>query len=384
MDDDAVPPNIAALSQGGPPTSPSRFSLSAGEVLMKIVRNLTLFHTSDGQAYATGVMEGRRDTWPIFGKPFRLSLIRQYVQEQKKSPAQALQEVLQVLEAQAFAASERSVFYRVASSGAEIYLDLADEARRVAVITSDNWRLVQDLSVSFVRSGKGIALPPPVIGGTLVPLRRVLNLRTEEDWQLLVGWLLGACCPSGPYPILILQGEQGTAKSTVAKILKYLIDPSSALIRTIPRNEQDLMIAARYEHVLAFDNLSGMQPWFSDALCRLATGGAFATRELYSNADEIILQAQRPVILNGIDDLATRHDLIDRAIVLTLSPSPESARRQEQEIWKEVTAIRPSILGALLSAMQSAMAHRGRVVLPALPRMADFAAWVTAAEPGLG
>ena len=385
MDKVPLPQNIVALAQADQTTSVRSTGPSAAQVLLELARSLTFFRTPDGQAYVSGLINGRRETWFVPGKPFRMWCVRQYMKDQRKPPpAQALHDVLQVLESQALDSIEQPTFLRVAVAGTEIYLDLADEPRRVVVITPTGWRVMQDPPLHFVRPARSLALPTPLSEGSLAPLRELLNLQQEEDWQLLLGWLLGALRPMGPYPILVLQGEQGTAKSTVAKILKYLIDPSTALLRTAPRNEQDLLIAARHAHVLAFDNLSGLQPWFSDALCRLATGGGFATRELYSDAEEIILHAQRPIILNGIDDLATRQDLIDRAIVLTLPTIPETARRQERELWKHVDAIRPAVLGALLTASQTALANHDRVVLPSLPRMADFAVWVTAAEPALG
>ena len=385
MDDGPLPLNIEALAQANQAIPSRTAGPSAAQVLLELAKNLTLFRTADGQAYASGLMNVRRETWLIPSKPFRMWCIRQFVKDQRKPPpAQALHDVLQVLESQALDSVEQPVFLRVAAAGAATYLDLADEHHRVVMITPTGWQVVQDPPVHFIRPVRSLALPPPLSDGSLDPLRELLNLQQEEDWNLLVGWLLGALRPMGPYPILILQGEHGTAKSTVAKILKWLIDPSSSLLRSAPRNEQDLLIAARHTHVLAFDNLSGLQPWMSDALCRLATGGGFASRELYSDTEEIILHAQRPVILNGIDDLATRQDLIDRAIVLTLPTIPETARRQERELWKHVDAIRPAVLGALLTASQTALANHDRVVLPSLPRMADFAVWVTAAEPALG
>ena len=385
MGDGSLPLNIEALAQANQAISARTAGPSAAQVLLDLARDLTLFHSADGQAYASGLINSRRETWLIPSKPFRMWCIRQFVKDQRKPPpAQALHDVLQVLESQALDSVEQAVFLRVASFGAEVYLDLADERHRVVKITPTEWQVMQDPPVHFIRPIRCLALPPPLSDGSLDPLRELLNLQQEEDWHLLVGWLLGSLRPMGPYPILILQGEQGTAKSTVAKILKWIIDPSSSLLRSAPRNEQDLLIAARHTHVLAFDNLSGLQPWMSDALCRLATGGGFASRELYSDTEEIILHAQRPVILNGIDDLATRHDLIDRAMVLTLPTIRETARRQERELEKYITTIRPSVLGALLTATQTALANLDHVVLPSLPRMADFAVWVTAAEPALG
>jgi hypothetical protein len=110
------------------------------------------------------------------------------------------------------------------------------------------------------------------------------------------------------------------------------------------------LIAANNAHVLAFDNLSSLPSWLSDALCRLASGGSFALRQLYTDADEVLFQAARPTILNGIEDVITRQDLADRAIFLTTGSLRDEQRRPEAEIWREFELARPRILGALLDA----------------------------------
>ena len=101
--------------------------------------------------------------------------------------------------------------------------------------------------------------------------------------------------------------------------------------------------------MLAFDNLSGIRDWLSDALCRLATGGGFATRMLYTDDEEIIFSARRPIILNGIDDIATRGDLQERSVLVSLPSILEDERREENTFWAEFEAVRPRIFGALLS-----------------------------------
>ena len=72
---------------------------------------------------------------------------------------------------------------------------------------------------------------------------------------------------------------------------------------------------------------------FPIRFCRLATGGGFAVRQLYTDQDEVLFDAARPVILNGIEDIVTRPDLADRAILLMLEPIPEERRRPKQELW---------------------------------------------------
>ena len=127
-------------------------------------------------------------------------------------------------------------------------------------------------------------------------------------------------------------------------------------MRALPREDRDLFIAASNGHVLAFDNVSGLPAWISDTLCRLATGGGFAVRQLYSDQDEVLFDAARPVILNGIEDIVTRPDLADRAVFLTLEPIPEERRRPEQELWAAFEAERPRILGVLLDAVAKGLA----------------------------
>ena len=138
------------------------------------------------------------------------------------------------------------------------------------------------------------------------------------------------------------------------------------------------MIAANNGYLLAFDNLSGLPLWLSDALCRLASGGSFAVRRLYTDDEEVLFQAARPVLLNGIEEVISRPDLGDRAIFLSLAPISEALRRSENELWRDFEIARPYILGALLDAMVHGLRTLGRVRLDRLPRMADFALWAAA------
>src|SRR5690606_33360793 len=238
--------------------------------------------------------------------------------------------------------------------------------------------------VRFRRPRGLLPLPAPRRGTSIDKLRPFVNVASDNDWRLLVAWLVMALRPTGPYPILVLQGEQGSAKSTTLRVLRSLVDPSLASLRTSPRSEQDLAIAASNGWVIGLDNLSGVPPWLSDALCRVATGGGFATRQLYTDDEEALFDYQRPVAINGIDDLATRHDLADRAIILTLPPISDEERRTEADFWREWEEVRPGVLGALLDGVAVAMGRVNEIHLLSKPRMADFAVWATAAEVAFG
>lgn len=182
----------------------------------------------------------------------------------------------------------------------------------------------------------------------------------------------------------MLLGEQGSAKSTTARVLKDLIDPTVPAVRCEPRESRDLMIAARGNWMLALDNLSHIPSWLSDALCRLATGGGFGTRQLYTDEEEMIFDAQRPVALNGIEDFVTRGDLLERSILVRHPPISEDQRRPESEFWATYDRARPVLLGALLDRVSAGLRELPAVKLDRLPRMADFARFAVACERGTG
>jgi hypothetical protein len=167
-------------------------------------------------------------------------------------------------------------------------------------------------------------------------------------------------------------------------MLRGLVDPASPELRGVPRDERDVMIGALASHVVALDNLSSLPAWLSDALCRVATGGGLATRTLYTDLDETLIDVMRPILLTGIEQPATRGDLLDRSLVVTLPAIDDDARADETDLWQRYHEIRPAVLGALCDAVSMALRRREGVILPRRPRMADACTWATAAEKALG
>jgi hypothetical protein len=355
------------------------------DILIDLSRSADLFHTPDSVAFADIDVNGHRETLPVRMKGFRRWLARIFFEATGGAPSsEALQSALNAIEAKAhFDAPERMVYVRVGGFDDRIYIDLADEKWRAIEVDAAGWRVIANPPVRFRRSAGMLPLPEPKAGGSIDALRPLINVSEESGFILLVAWLLAALRPRGPYPVLDLAGEHGTAKSSLVRTLRSLVDPNTAELRALPRSDRDLFIAASNGHVLAFDNVSNLPPWISDTLCRLATGGGFATRQLYSDQDETLFGAMRPVVLNGIEDVVTRPDLADRSIFLTLEPIPDDDRRPEAELKKELDEARPGIFGALLDALAVGIKRLPQTRLDRLPRMADFATWVTACETAL-
>ena len=385
------PEAIATLQED--PKKPTQADALVGMVasLLKdlaadVAEAVELFHDPDGDAFATIPVGDHRETWPLHSKAVRRWMARRFFEQTGKTPnAQSLIDATTVLAGKAlFDGPEHPVFVRLAEHAGVLYLDLCDEQWRAIAVDATGWRVVDRPPVKFRRTRAMLPLPVPAAGGRLDRLRSFLNLGTDDDWRLVTGWLLGALRPRGPYPPLIAHGEQGSAKSTLGRVLRALLDPNGAPIRSLPRHERDLAIAASNSWCLCFDNASHLPPWLSDAYCRLATGGGFATRALYENNEETIFNSQRPIILNGIEELATRADLLDRAIVVYLPTIPEHKRQPEADFWAAFEDARPALLGALLDAASAALRHEATTRLDGYPRMADFARWVTSAEGALG
>jgi len=376
--------DVRALVDGPPDTRTKATSANESQAtkLLKQVEEILLFHNDDG-AYAVIPVNGHTEIWPLGSSQFRNYLTRQYYLAQQRAPGvKTVEEVLRTLSAKAqFECPEWPVHRRVAEHAGDICIDMCDAQWSVIQVRSDGWHKVAQSPVNFIRARGMQAIPEPQPGGSIEVLWDYINVSSEDARSLVIACLVAALRPTGPYPVLVLQGEQGTGKSTCAKLLRTLVDPSAVPLRSAPRNEQDLVLAARNSWIIAFTNLSGLKQWLSDGLCRISTGGGFGTKKLYTDTEEVLIDVQRPMILEGIDNIATRQDLIDRSVIIDLDRIASNKRRPEAELLAAFDAARPAILGKLFDRVSQALKHLSTTQLRRMPRMADFALWATAAEP---
>jgi hypothetical protein len=277
-----------------------------------------------------------------------------------------------------------AVLSRVASTREATYVFLSDDSWRAAHIDASGWKLTSTYPVKFWRPRGAQALPQPVHGGSIDELFEFINVADEDARLLLVAWMIYALCGERSFPVLWLYGEQGSAKSTTTKMIRALLDPARPDVRAEPKDARDLAIAARTNWILAYDNLSYIPAWLSDALCRMSTGGGFATRELYSDAEETLFEAMRPIILNGITEVVSRPDLLDRTVSIRLDAVSDESRKSETGLWSAFDAARPRILGALFDLTARTLGELPNVKLERTPRMADFARVGVAVERALG
>ena len=347
--------------------------------------DVELWHTPDDQGYLSiqNGPDGHFEHYLLRDKRTRQWLAaRHYYDTGDVVGSSTLSNVIDVLEGFAQSGPMYETYIRIGGADGTIYLDLGDPAWKAVEITTEGWRVIHNPPVKFRRTGSMLPLPEPVRGGSLDgDLRPLLNADSTETWLLLKGWLLGLLMPDGPHPILAFRGEQDTAKSYTQKLLRTVVDPSILPAQRPAKIVEDLMIAAKNGWICSFDNMSKIGDNLSDDLCCVSTGGGIAKRRQRTDSDETILNVCRPIIMNGIENIVTRPDLLDRSIYITLHPIPPERRRPDVQLLKEFNDKMPRILGALLDAAVVGLQKQDEIVLNDPYRMAGFLKFAVA---GLG
>jgi len=297
---------------------------SHAEVLTSLARQVRVMRGLDQRFYAQVPVGGHQEVHELRSKSFQYWLMLNFRERQRPVPtADRIQSLIRTFEADAAAlGSTETVWVRVgdgtrhgrtaslaearggpdarvisgSDAAAVYYLDLGDSSWQSVEIRAEGCRVVDSAPVLFRRPQGLGPLPAPQWDGSMgIDLLKKYANVTDADFPLLVGWMTAALRPAGPYPILILSGEQGSAKSTLARVARRLIDPNAAPLRGLPASQRDFMIQAHNAWVLAYDNIRSISRSLSDGFCRTATGGGFSTRSLHTNDDEALFDVERRI-----------------------------------------------------------------------------------------
>jgi hypothetical protein len=344
-----------------------------------------LIRSTDGRAYAVPRM-GPQIAVPLAsrsGNSIRARLAASlHRQTGKVASASALSDCITVLEGEASELNPRPVWLRIGQHDDTVVADMGTETGQCITITPRGWAIETDSPVIFRRSELTHPLVTPERGGTLGQLRELINL-PEEDYRLAIAWVVAAYFTGIPHPILLVQGEQGTAKSNLIRTLLALVDPQPAADRTPPRDQREWAIFARASWAFSFDNITDIPPWLSNALCKGVTGDAVLQRVLHSDEDIGVYSFQRVIALTTIaikQDVAG--DLADR--ILLIEPEVIDKRRTEADVQAARTAALPGALGAVLDLVAGVLRALPATTVDNAPRMADFAKVLAALDTVTG
>lgn len=345
------------------------------------------WRTPNGDVFVDLWMDAVRHTVPVKSEAFMglLYMVAQQAAPGKLPSAKAIEEMKAYCVGMALASQRiMPAHVRVAGDIATMWYDLGDDGREVVKWQGGAWAVVRQSAEvpRFYRPAGMLPQVQPGVGGNLVELLGRHVRAKGDDIYLIAAWLVGAFKPGGPYPILIINGEQGSAKSTTTRLLRRIVDPHARDMREPPSGNRDLVAAVKNAYVLAIDNVSSIQNSLSDSLCRISTGtGALGGRALYTDSDEAAFTACRPIVLNGIPAFAEREDLVSRSINVELPSIGAAHRMDDDTFWAAFEADLPAILASVFDCVGKAQKGFAGVKLNEAPRMANFARWAYA---GLG
>jgi hypothetical protein len=323
---------------------------------------LELFHCGC-EPYASYTADGCLQTFALRDQRIKDRVGRQFESRYGNPPNKdAWGAAFESLRWRALDGPEIRVGIRVLDEDNRIWLDLGNDKRQVIEITASAWRVLEaaQVPVRFVRTPDSLPLPVPQPGGSLAGLRALINV-DDVDFPLVCGWLCGGLRPSIACAAMVVTGAHRSAKTTLCRILRRLIDPSRADMLVAPTSEEQVMLTANNQWVLALENMSTIPAWFSDTLCCIVTGAARTTRKLYTNSELFSISLRRPVIINSIADVVARGDLADRCLNVTAQPLSHAQRLLDADLWGRFEQVWPQLLGGLLDCCSTALRRQQEV-----------------------
>jgi hypothetical protein len=341
-------------------------------------------------AFAVANSEGEthRETHKIRSRSFNRWLRLLYFHERNGAPSsEAMSSASKTIEAKAhYDGVRHDVFLRSANLNDHVYVDMCNARWQAIAIDGNGSRVIDDVPVHFRREAGMQPLPAPSIIDPkkgIARLKEVLCLRDERDLVVIVAWELAALASRPPFTVLLFLGEPGSTKTSAAFAARSLVDPNAAPLRAKPKDLHEVFVAAVHSRVVAYNNLSHVPDWLSDAICVVSEGSGESQRELFTNADESLIFACAPFLITSIENVIRRGDLAQRTLYVHLANVSDTQRLTEEEFKLRFRRAHADILGALCSAVAHGLKAEKMLKIGALPRMANFYKWATACEGAL-
>jgi len=348
--------------------------------------NTLLFRDEQGDAFIALEVSGHREIWPCKSKAVKKWLTYELWKiEKKPSAPETIKSIIAVFEGRAsFDGPQHKLGLRSTWCSDELWYDLADDLWRAIRISRKSWEIVDNPPILFRRYQHSKAQVTPISGGKIELFLKYINLKDEEQKLLLLVYLVSCFIPDFAHVALVIHGSQGSAKSTLSKMLRRIIDPASLEVVGMPDSHKELVQTLAHHAFLFFDNVSYISESTSDILCKAITGSGFSKRELYSDDEDIIYNFKRCIGINGINLVSTRPDLLERSLLIGLDRIDPADRKTDKELSESFEGDLPLIFGGILDALVHALQIHPTIKLTNTPRMADFTAWGCAIAEALG
>jgi len=376
---------------------------SASELAIGLVDKRAILYFKD--EYATPHIKVKvgehTETMPVGSSRFELYVSKVFYDEMDEQvlKAESLNEIVRVLTARtvfdgvttrlhlrtAWGISDddkKSVDYNT------LYYDPTTENWSCIKVTTQGWEILPQhpCNVLFTRF-KQVPQVMPVRNYAKDILDKYLNLmhiKGHASRLLVKVMLIASFIPDIGHPITVPNGEQGGVKSTYCRYHKRIVDPCAVELLTIPKDRNEFVQHMHHNYVVVYDNVRIVPKWFSDEICKAVTGAGNSKRKLYTDDEDVAYNYKRCILVNGINNVLTEPDALDRSIILDFNRISDEKRREEAEVDAEFEALKPGLLGYIFDILIKALSIKHTVKLERKPRMADFAVWGEAIARAMG
>lgn len=359
---------------------------SPSSILIHLSEQANFYKDDLEEGYALVKIDNHRELYKIKSQKFKKWLTFIYYKETGKAPStEAMSQALSVIETKAlFEGESVTINRRVARKDDRFYYDIGDKEWSVVEIYPGGWQVLNNAPVLFYRNKNMKSQCIPINKGDVHLIDKHFRFKNIDDLFLFKVYVIHCLIPQIPHLISIFHGEKGSSKTTSVRKTKRIVDPSSRDLLSMPKGKNELALILANNYLCAMDNLEKLQSEQSNLLAMASTGGGVSKRTLYTDDDETILDFKRCIVLNGINIVATKPDLLDRSILLELKRIPPKDRKDEESIWKEFDEDLPIIFSGILSVLGDAMEIYPTLNLQELPRMADASKWGYAIAQAMG
>lgn len=360
---------------------------TSAATLMKIIGSAKLIRDDAKQTYAVGLIPGKNNTvTPIFSAFFsgwlRDSYIKQCSGFPSKSDLASAIEHADYITKQALSVGD--IHFRFGFAMGNHYIAMCDNAEQVIEITENKWNIIQNSPIYFREYETQRSLPTPVKGGNLKTILNYLNIGNEEDEILLLPTMCTLPLANLTRPIIGFIGDQGSAKTSTARLIRALLDPSDPAENDFSPTKQNLSLVFYHNALPIFDNLSTISSTVSDMFCRAYSGTGFQSRKLYMDNALISFSYKRSFLFTAIKTPTAAEDFNARTVMIQLNRIAGSAQIGEEAIMRKFKADAPNILGGMLDVLVEAKRIAPRLNLHWKSRWADAFQYAAAAAEVLG
>ena len=262
-------------------------------------------------------------------------------------------------------------FHRIAGDEHTIVYFLANLTFDTVVVNENGWEIKAQNKYKFLKPKSMKPQANPESGGSLLDLLRPFINMDEPSFKLCTVHLIQCFFPRSSHFVSIISAPKGTGKSTFSALIRDIIDPSLIKHSVMPNSIDELKNHLANNPVVVFDNTRPLSDTESDIFCASTTETFMTKRTLYTTSDETILKLKNIILINGIDVVPKKSDLLERSLLFELKTISPSERLTEKAFWESFEKTKPFIIGAIFDTLAKAMQIKKSLVLTNTHRMGD-------------